>query len=284
MAPLCDLFFGIGSILFGKLSDSFSPNYLMVIGIAIYTASSILGFIFHGQYMTVLVFRVIQGLGASAIPAVNNTIITRYFTATGRQKMFGLVTSAFSFGVAAGPVLGGTITGRVDWAYLFLIPVLTLVSIPFFLKYLPAEEKRKGKFDLLGAVLAALTVTGFLLFLTQLEVVYLLCSLAAGVWFVIHIRRIDDPFLQPSIFQNPLYRMSVIVGFLMFSAMMTMMFLLPLMLSQLYSLSAETIGMVMFPGAICAALFGKLAGDIVVKRGAQYVTEVDFSCPLSGSR
>src|SRR5690606_599207 len=94
------LFFGIGSIMFGKLSDLFSLKYLMVIGIAIYTAGSVLGFMFHDQYVTVIMFRAIQGLGASAIPAVNNTIITRYFTATGRKKMFGLVTSAFSSGVA----------------------------------------------------------------------------------------------------------------------------------------------------------------------------------------
>lgn len=58
----------------------------------------------------------------------------------------------------------------------------------------------------------------------------------------------------------------------MFSAIMTMMFLLPLMLSQLYALSAETIGAVMFPGAICAALCGKIAGDIVVKKGTRFVT------------
>ncbi|MBW7452905.1 MFS transporter [Paenibacillus sepulcri] len=266
------LFFGIGSIVFGRLSDMFSPKHLMVIGIAIYVASSVLGFIFHDNYSTVILFRAIQGLGASAIPAINNTIITRYFTATGRKKMFGLVTSAFSFGVAAGPVLGGYITGLVHWAYLFLIPVFTLAAIPFFLKILPVEEKKQGKFDLLGAVLMSLTVSGLMLFLTRLNVAYLAGSLAAGIWFAIHVRVRANPFLETALFRNPLYRIGVIIGFLMFSAIMTMMFLLPLMLSQIYALSAETIGVIMFPGAICAALCGKIAGDIVVKRGARYVT------------
>lgn len=266
------VFFGIGSIVFGKLSDLFSPKHLMVIGIAIYAASSVLGFIFHDHYITLILFRAVQGLGASAIPAINNTIITRYFTATGRKKMFGLVTSAFSFGVAAGPVLGGSITSHMHWAYLFLIPVFTLAAIPFFLKNLPIEERKKGKFDLLGAVLMSLTVMGFILFLTQLNPVYLACSFAAGIWFAIHIRGHANPFLQTSLFKSTLYRIGVIIGFLMFSAIMTMMFLLPLMLSQLYALSAETIGAVMFPGSICAALCGKIAGDLVVKKGARSVT------------
>lgn len=266
------LFFGIGSIVFGKLSDLFSPKHLMVIGIAIYAASSVLGFIFHDNYITLILFRAIQGLGASAIPAINNTIITRYFTDTGRKKMFGLVTSAFSFGVAVGPVLGGYITSHVHWAYLFLIPVFTVAAIPFFLKILPDEERKKGEFDLLGAILVSLTVTGFMLFLTQWNPVYLACSLATGIWFTIHIRGHANPFLQTALFKSPLYRIGVIIGFLMFSAIMTMMFLLPLMLSRLYALSAETIGAIMFPGAICAALCGKIAGDIIVKKGVRYVT------------
>ncbi|NHN34766.1 MFS transporter [Paenibacillus agricola] len=102
-----------------------------------------------------------------------------------------------------------------------------------------------------------------------------MCSLAAGIWFAIHIRAHAYPFLQTTLFKNPLYRIGVIIGFLMFSAIMTMMFLLPLMLFQLYALSADTIGSigsVMFPGAICAALCGKIARNIVVKKGTRYVT------------
>ncbi|QYR19678.1 MFS transporter [Paenibacillus sp. sptzw28] len=266
------LFFGIGSIVFGKLSDLFSPKHLIVIGIAVYAAGSVLGFIFHDKYVMVILFRAVQGLGASAIPAINNTIITRYFTAAGRPKMFGLVTSAFSCGVAVGPVLGGNITSRVHWAYLFLIPVFTLAAIPYFLKFLPGEERKKGKFDLLGAVLASLAVTGLMLFLTQLNPLYLLGSLAAGAWFSIHIRAHPYPFLHTALFKDPLYRIGVTTGFLMFSAIMTMMFLLPLLLSQLYALDAGTIGAVMFPGAVSAAFGGKIAGDIMVKKGAGYVT------------
>lgn len=276
------LFFGIGSIVFGKLSDMFSPKHLMVIGIVIYAASSVLGFIFHDHYITLIFFRAIQGLGASAIPAINNTIITRYFTATRRKRMFGLVTSAFSLGVAVGPVLGGYITSYLHWSYLFLIPVLTLASIPFFLKYLPLEERQRGRLDLLGAVLMSLAVMGLILFLTELRPVYLVCSLAAGISFVMHIRGHENPFLQTELFKSPLYRAGVIVGFLMFSTIMTMMFLLPLMLSQLYALSADKIGTVMFPASICAALCGKVAGDLVVKKGARFVTFAGLSLIVLG--
>ncbi|SHF36298.1 Major Facilitator Superfamily protein [Seinonella peptonophila] len=78
------LFFGIGSIMFGKLSDLFSLKHLMVIGIIVYVSSSVLGFFFRDHYVTIILFRAIQGLGASAIPAINNTIITRYVTIAGR--------------------------------------------------------------------------------------------------------------------------------------------------------------------------------------------------------
>ncbi|WP_409342880.1 MFS transporter [Paenibacillus sp. MBLB4367] len=266
------IFFGIGSIMFGKLSDLYSPKLLMTIGIAVYAGSSVLGFMFHSHYPDVIISRAVQGLGASAIPAINNTIITRYFTATGRKKMFGLVTSAFSFGVAAGPVLGGYITGRLHWAYLFLIPVVTLAAIPFFMRFLPEERPRSGRFDLQGALLVCVTITFLMLFLTQLHAIYLVVCLASGVWLAIHNRSHEAPFVQTAIFKTQMYGIGLVIGFLTFSAMMTMMFLVPLMLSQLFDLRSESIGLVMFPGAICAAVCGKFSGDIIVMKGDRYVT------------
>lgn len=266
------IFFGIGSILFGKLSDLYSPKHLMSVGITVYALSSVLGFMFHSYYDALIFFRAVQGLGASAIPAINNTIITRYFTVNGRKKMFGLVTSAFSFGVAIGPVLGGYITGSLHWSYLFLIPIVTLAAIPFLIKHLPAEKPRAGKIDLWGALFVSMTIMFLMLFLTQLNMIYLGFCLTSGIWLAIHNRSYADPFVQTALFRTPLYRIGVAVGFLAFSAIMTMMFLFPLMLSQLYGLSAESIGMTMFPGAICAAVCGKFAGDMIVRKSDRYVT------------
>src|SRR5690554_2400569 len=61
--------FGLGMVIFGKLSDMFSIKKLIIIGIVIYCIGSILGFILQSWYPAVIISRAIQGAGGSAIPA-----------------------------------------------------------------------------------------------------------------------------------------------------------------------------------------------------------------------
>jgi DHA2 family metal-tetracycline-proton antiporter-like MFS transporter len=137
------VFFGIGSVIFGRLSDMFSLKRLIVIGICIYAGGSIAGFGLQSFYPGVIVSRAVQGAGASAIPALIMVVVARFFPASDRGKVFGTVTSVVAFAAGTGPVIGGFISGTLGWAYLFLIPLFTLISIPFFLRVLP-QEKRRG--------------------------------------------------------------------------------------------------------------------------------------------
>jgi DHA2 family metal-tetracycline-proton antiporter-like MFS transporter len=265
------IFFGMGSLIFGKLSDMYSIKKLIMIGIITYSASSLIGFIFHSFYPVVIVSRAFQGAGASAIPALVMVIIARYFTKSERGKLFGIITSTVSFAIGIGPVLGGYISGTFHWSYLFLIPVFSLVALPFLRKLLPSEQKRAGKLDILGTILMGITVSFLILFLTETSLLYLIISVIALIWFIIHIRRVDSPFVEPELFSNPLYRNALVIGFLIFSTVMGIMFAIPLMLNELYGLSTEKIGIIMFPGAFSAVIFGTVAGRMLVKKGSHYV-------------
>src|SRR5215831_15252742 len=62
------VFFGIGSVIYGKLSDIYSLRSLIIIGIVLYTLGSVTGFTLQFSYPLVIVARALQGIGASAIP------------------------------------------------------------------------------------------------------------------------------------------------------------------------------------------------------------------------
>ena len=143
MMTIFMVFFGIGSLIYGKLSDLYSPKGLIIIGVVIYNVGSILGFVMRFSYPWVILSRAIQGIGASAIPALVFVVIARYFEASERGKVFGTITSTVSFGIGVGPVVGGFVSGSLHWAYLFLIPLFTLISIPFFNRELPQEPRRE---------------------------------------------------------------------------------------------------------------------------------------------
>lgn len=263
--------FGMGTVIFGKLSDMYSVKKLITIGIILYSSGSILGFILQSWYPAVILSRAIQGAGGSAIPALVFVMVARFFTAEERGKMFGIITSTASFAVGIGPVLGGYISGTFHWAYLFLIPLPVLAAIPFFQKLLPKEDRGAGKLDFVGAVLMGMVVSLLILFTTETNWLYLIVAFIALLLFIIHIRRVEEPFVDPALFINPKYRSSLIIGFLIFGTVMSVMFVIPLMLSKMYGLNTEKIGLIMFPGAISAVIFGGVAGRMTVKRGSHFV-------------
>lgn len=262
---------GLGMVIFGKLSDIYSVKNLIIVGIILYSIGSILGFVSHVWYSTVIIARALQGAGCAAIPALVFVMVARFFTAEERGRMFGMITSIVSFAIGIGPVLGGYIAGSLHWSFLFLIPLPILAAIPFFQKYLPKEQRKKGSLDIMGAVLLGIFVTMLVLYSTESQWLYLLVSLIALVLFIFHIRRVKEPFVEPILFANSLYRNGIIIGFLIFGTVMSVMFVIPLMLHTIYGLNTETIGLIMFPGAFSAVIFGRVAGNMTVKRGSHFV-------------
>ncbi len=265
------IFIGMGMVIFGKLSDMYSIKKLITIGIILYSFGSILGFVLQSWYPAVILARAFQGTGCAAIPALVFVMVARFFSAEERGKMFGIITSTVSFAIGIGPVLGGFIAGSFHWAYLFLVPLPVLVAIPFFQKLLPKEQRIACKLDIVGAALLGIVVSMLVLFTTESRWLYLLVALIALVLFIVQIRRVKEPFVDPALFSNPLYRTGVIISFLIFGSVISMLFVIPLMLSNIYGLSTESIGLILFPGAFSAVIFGRVAGNMTVKRGSHFV-------------
>ncbi len=261
------VFFGMGSVIYGKLSDIFSLRRLIVIGVLVYAGGSLVGFALQAFYPAVIAARAIQGAGASAIPALIMVVVARYFAPTDRGKVFGTITSTVAFAAGVGPVVGGFVAGSLHWTYLFLIPLATLVSLPFFLKVLPPEPKRRGSVDVLGASLLGISIALFILYLSFAAWYWIVAAAAAIVAFIARIRSAPNPFIDPALFSNQKFRAGLIMGFVIFCMGIGVVFVVPLMLSGLRGLSTREIGLVMFPGAISGVVFGTLGGAMADRRG-----------------
>ena len=265
------VFFAMGSVIFGRLSDLFSIKRLIIVGIMVYAGASAAGFVLQSFYPGVIAARAVQGAGASALPALIMVIIARYFPPEKRGGVFGTITSIVAFAAGVGPVIGGFVAGSLGWPFLFAIPLLTLASVPFLLRLLPAEPRRSGGVDAVGAVLVALGITALIFFLSFSAWYYLAAFAALVAALVLWIRRVRDPFIDPGLFANVKFRAGMIVGFLVFSASIGIIFVVPLMLSGLRGLGTREIGLLMFPGAISGVVFGRLGGTLADRRGNRLV-------------
>src|SRR5690606_38447239 len=71
-------------------------------------------------------------------------------------------------GPILGPVLGGWLTDSFDWRWVFLvnIPVGTLAAL-MILRFMPAGERSRHRFDLFGFALLALALGGLQMMLDR---------------------------------------------------------------------------------------------------------------------
>ena len=259
------LVFAIGSLMYGKLADLFPIRTLFTIGIALFSLGSFLGLL-SPSFEVLILARVLQAMGGASIPALSFIIPARFMPSS-RGKVFGYVASTVAFASGVGPILGGVIGGAFNWRFLFVFSMLAALSIPLFRKWLPEEERRYGSVDLLGAGLIAVSVASLLFFITTLNYVMLAVFGVFALLFIWRTLKAKEPFIQPSILKNRRYTITVFSSFFGTSCLFGLIFIIPIMLRDLNTLSTIGIGLVLFPGAIVSGILGQYGGRVIDKKG-----------------
>src|SRR5579872_5916084 len=139
--------------IYGKLSDIYGRKPLLLIGVSIFLIGSIL--CGQSQNMTQLIlFRGLQGLGAGALFPISLAVIGDMFTARERGRYQGLFGAVFGLSFLLGPFIGGWITDKVSWHWIFYvnlpIGIAALFVISTVLHNTRRPETRARDFDYLG--------------------------------------------------------------------------------------------------------------------------------------
>ena len=136
--------------------------------------------------------------------------------------------------------------------------------------------------DILGAGLATLLVGSLVVYLNIGALVFLASFAVLSVLFVARIRGAREPFIKPSLFANAGFRTGLVSTFCLFAIVIGIIFLVPLMLNRVHSLSTSQIGLILFPGAISSVIFGPIGGRLADRRGAGFVIAVGLSLLVGG--
>jgi len=259
--------FALGSMTYGKLADIYSLRRLITVGVLLFAIGSLIG-LFSNGFAMLIAGRLVQALGASAIPALAMLIPIRYFPFSERGRVLGIAASSIAFGAGIGPLTGGLVTGLLHWRYLFLVSLGMSITLPFFRLWLADEPKKEGSFDFIGAVTLAVAVAALLLLITKYSPLLMAVSIVSFGLFLIRVNRARNPFIQPTLLANRYYRNALVNGFLAMGSAFGIMFLVPLMLSHTNQLNTAIIGMVMFPGAMSAAIMGRKGGKLADRKGS----------------
>jgi EmrB/QacA subfamily drug resistance transporter len=155
------------TVIFGKLADLYGRKPIALIGIAIFLVGSVLaGFAWSMPAM--IVFRLIQGVGAGAIQPVTLTIVADLYPARERGKVQGYLASVWAISAVVGPMVGGLIIHDFSWAWIFWMNVpIGLLSAAGFIMFLRESERHaRPSIDFAGAGLFMVTIASLMMALT----------------------------------------------------------------------------------------------------------------------
>jgi EmrB/QacA subfamily drug resistance transporter len=192
------------TVVFGKLSDLLGRKKVILWGIALFLLGSILcGFAWSMPSM--ILFRLVQGVGAGAIQPIGMTIVGDLYSAHERGKIQGYLASVWAISAVVGPLVGGLIIQHFSWSWIFWmnLPIGVLAAIGFsaFLHENIVRQDRKidhlsaGVFTIaIAAVMADLTAVSTasgteIAFISALAAV----SIALFVW---QERRSPEPMIS----------------------------------------------------------------------------------------
>jgi MFS family permease len=286
---------------FGRLSDMYGRVRLYNIGFSIFTAGSILLFLTpdtgDAGAIELIVFRLIQAVGAAFIFSNSAAILTDAFPPDERGKALGLNQVAALSGQFVGLIIGG-ILAVFHWRYVFLIsvPFGVVGTIWAFLKLKePAYQKRTQTIDVWGNLSFIGGLTFFLVGITYALLPYgsasmgwgnpwviaaLFCGILLLVAFPIIETRVKDPMFRLDLFKIRNFAFGNAAGFLSALARGGVMIILIILLQgvwlPLHGYSFESTpfwaGVYMLPLTIGFVVMGPLSGIISDKYGARWIS------------
>ncbi len=154
--------------IYGKVADLYGRKPVMLLGIGLFVVGSLLCGIAWSM-PALIVFRLVQGLGAGAVQPMGMTIVGDIYSLAERAKVQGYIASVWATASIVGPTLGGFFADYLTWRWIFFVnlPLGIAAGWVMWRRYDENVERRKHSIDYLGAVLLA--AGGSLLLLGLLE-------------------------------------------------------------------------------------------------------------------
>lgn len=286
--------------LYGKLSDQYGRKPILVGGVLLFLAGSMLCGL-SGEFgrlpllgdgmMQLIVFRALQGLGGGALMTVSFAVMADLYPPRERGKLFGVFGSVFGLATMVGPFIGGFFTdhgsvtlGGYDiagWRWVFFVN-LPLGALALFMIVFRMPALRKGgggAIDYLGAVLIVLTATTLLLALslggTQYawdspEIVGLFATSAVSLAIFLWVeQRAPEPILSLRLFSIPTFRAATLAAFVMSMSFLGVVMFMPLYMQLVQGASATQSGVYLLP-LIIPMIFSSIGSGRLVTRTGKY--------------
>jgi EmrB/QacA subfamily drug resistance transporter len=266
----------------GKLADLFGRRLLFIVGLVIFTGASLAcGLSPNAGFL--IGARTVQGIGAAIMNPATLGIITATFPPRQRGTAIGIWAGTAGMALAIGPLIGGLLTEKISWGWIFFINIPVGILAVFVTLWAVDESRdtsHEQRLDLpglltSGAGLFALTyglieanrhgwTSGLILGLFAATIVLL-----AAFVLLEHRQRI--PMLDLSLFRNGTFSGANVAMLLVALAMFGIFFYNSLFLQNILGYSAIQTGAIFLPMTVLIILIAPQAGRLSDRVGSRWL-------------
>lgn len=268
---------GIVCVIYGALGDFISLKRMMFAGIAVFILGSVIGFLGAGNIWAVIIARMLQAAGGQVPGSVFLVLVSKYITAKDRVIYYGIFSAIFRLSAAAGVLAAGFIM-RLDWRWLFLLPLVSLFFLPALAKNLPDEQVKGAKIDHWGFALTGAFAGSVTMFFTNMNLFWLVATFAALAIFIGYIHKAKDPFITPEFFTNPALVMTMTIIFIGYFFSYTLNAGINAIGLNVFGIDSAEVSMLLVWSILLACVLGFACGSIVKRIGRTAAIIMALSC------
>ncbi|OPJ63882.1 MFS transporter [Clostridium chromiireducens] len=269
-------------LLFGRLGDIKGKSIVFNFGLLVFTLGSLLCALSE-NFTYLVLFRIIQAIGASAAMANNQGIITQVFPPNERGRALGISGTFLALGTMIGPPLGGVIISYLSWHYIFLINIpVGIIAVVIGFKVLPRKINEVDEdIDFTGAIILGLSVVLLFYALIAGQTVgyennkVIACFIAAIILFIIFVRKerkLKYPLLDLSLFKNSLFSVGILCTFICYASINSNNIVQPFYLENVLKMTPSFAGIIMMISPIMITIISPFSGYLSDKIGSEFLT------------
>jgi EmrB/QacA subfamily drug resistance transporter len=252
------LTFAGAMLAFGMIGDEFGRKRVMLAGVVIFCAGSVLAALAPNTGV-LIAGRAVMGLGAAASePGTLSMLRHLYDDERARTRALGVWTAVSGLALAAGPVIGGALVGLWNWRGIFWFNLaFGLAALVAGLLVLPENaDPDAHRVDVSGAILGAAALTALTFAIIDAEsdgfaapgVLLLLCVAALGAAaFFWRESRAVHPLLDLRFLRVPRFLAALVVAFCAYFATFAVFFFTALYLQEVVGYDGYKIALVFLP-------------------------------------
>jgi DHA2 family multidrug resistance protein-like MFS transporter len=260
----------------GALGEIVGHQRIYLWGLLLFTVAS-LGCALAWSLPSLLVARILQGLGASGLMSVNTALVRFVYPSRMQGRGFGHNAMVVATAFTLGPSIASAILAVGSWPWLFAVNLpFGILALIIGVRTLPSLPRAKHAFDFLGAALAAACLGLFIVGIggaghqaaPGLVVGALVGAFVIG--FILTRRHADHPapMLPVDLFRQPLFALSAATAICSFAVQGLSFVALPFYFEDLLGRSQVETGFFMTPWPLVVAIMAPIGGRLADRYSA----------------